>query len=320
LPNREAATLRTWLQEHPEIQIIIRDRSLAYAEAARSGVPQAVQVADRFHLLQNLREAVERTLIKRHPILRKAAQEISPRYQTEQMLKAEGLIEALLTPAAIGSQKVQAWRQGCRARRLARYEEVKRLKQQGISISQIGRQLGLDRKTIRNFLRAESFPERQGPKPRSIQIGPFAEYLKRRWQEGCHNGEQLYREIRQQGFKGGAVIVRRYVQKWRGRAPEVIQKLQMLPDFPTPSPRQAAWWLCLNDDRLQEREREYVEALTRISPEIKTVRELTKEFQQLVKQRREASFDQWRERVAQSELRELKSFADAPATRNPLAP
>ena len=94
LPNREAATLRTWLQGHPEIEIITRDRSLAYAEAARSGAPQAVQVADRFHILQNLREAVERALVKQHPVLRQAAQEISPRYQTEQMLKAEGLIES----------------------------------------------------------------------------------------------------------------------------------------------------------------------------------------------------------------------------------
>jgi transposase len=67
LPNREATTLRTWLQGHPEIEIIMRDRSRAYAEAARSGAPQAVQVADRFHILQNLREAVERTLVKQHP-------------------------------------------------------------------------------------------------------------------------------------------------------------------------------------------------------------------------------------------------------------
>jgi transposase len=146
LPNREATMLRTWLEEHPEVEIITRDRSLAYAEAARSGAPQAVQVADRFHLLQNLREAVERTLIKRHPVLRKTAQEISPRYQTEQMLKAEGMIEALPTQAATDNQKVQALRQERRARRLARYEEVKQLKQQGISINQVARQTGLDRK------------------------------------------------------------------------------------------------------------------------------------------------------------------------------
>jgi transposase len=310
LPNREAATLRTWLQGHPEIEIITRDRSLAYAEAARSGAPQAVQVADRFHLLQNLREAVERTLVKQHLVLRQAAQEISPRYQTEQMLKAEGLIESLSDRVAPVNQKTQALSQQRRARRLARYEEVKRLKQQGLPIKQIAQQLGAHRRTIRNFLRAESFPERQAPKPRATLMDPFVEYLKKRWEDGCHNGAQLYREIHRQGYKGSATALRRHLRKWRGTVPEVIRKLRLLTDFPPPSPRQAAWWLCLDEDRLEKQEKEYVAVLTRLSPEIHTLRELTWEFQQLVKQRQEARLDQWRETVVRSGLGELKSFAE----------
>jgi transposase len=310
LPNREAATLRTWLQGHPEIEIITRDRSLAYAEAARSGAPQAVQVADRFHILQNLREAVERTLVKQHPVLRQAAQEISPRYQTEQMLKAEGLIESLSDRVAPVNQKTQALSQQRRARRLARYEEVKQLKQQGLPIRQIAQQLGAHRRTIRNFLRAESFPERQAPKPRAILMDPFVEYLKKRWEDGCHNGAQLYREIRGQGYRGSATALRRHLRKWRGTVPEVIRKLRLLPDFPPPSPRQTSWWLCLDEDRLEKQEKEYVAAMTRLSPEIHNLRELTQEFQRLAKQRQEARLDQWRETVAQSGLGELKSFAE----------
>jgi transposase len=303
-------TLRTWLQGHPEIEIITRDRSLAYAEAARSGAPQAIQVADRFHLLQNLREAVERTLIKRHPVLRQAAQEISLCYQTEQMLKAEGLIESLSDRVAPVNQKTHALSQQRRARRLARYEEVRQLKQQGLTIRQVAEQLGAHRRTVRNFLRAESFPERQTPKPRASLMDPFVEYLKKRWEEGCHNGAQLYREIRRQGYRSGEVVLRRHLRKWRGAIPEVIRNLRLLPDFPTPSPREVSWWLCLDEDRLEKQEREYVEALTRISPEIKTLQELTKEFQQLVKRRQEPGLDQWRERVARSGLGELKSFAE----------
>jgi transposase len=311
LPNREAATLRTWLQGHPEIEIITRDRSLAYAEAARSGAPQAVQVADRFHILQNLREAVERTLVKQHPVLRQAAQEISPRYQTEQMLKAEGLIESVSDRVAPVNQKTQALSQQRRARRLARYEEVKQLKQQGLPIKQIAQQLGAHRRTIRNFLRAESFPERQAPKPRATLMDPFVEYLKKRWEDGCHNGAQLYLEIHRQGYRGSATALRRHLRKWRGTVPEVIQKLRLLPDFPPPSPRQAAWWLCLDEDRLEKQEKEYAAALPRLSPDIHTLRELTWEFKQLVKQRQEARLDQWRETVARSGLGELKSFAES---------
>src|SRR5262249_40802041 len=169
------------------------------------------------------------------------------------------------------------------------YEEVKQLKQQGLTIRQIAQQLGAHRRTIRSFLRSESFPERQTPKPRATLMDPFVEYLKKRWEEGCHNGAQLYREIRQQGYRGGDVVLRRHLRKWRGAIPEVIRNLRLLPDFPTPSPRQVSWWLYLDEDRLEKQEREYVEALTRISPEIKPLQELTKEFQQLVKQRQETS-------------------------------
>jgi len=118
---------------------------------------------------------VERTLVKQHLVLREAAKEISPRYQTEQMLKAEGLIKELSDRLAPVNQKALDLSQQRRARRLARYEEVKHLKQQGLPIKQIAQQLGAHRRTIRTFLRSESFPERQAPKPRPTLLEPFVE-------------------------------------------------------------------------------------------------------------------------------------------------
>jgi transposase len=266
LPNREAATLRTWLQGHPEVEIITRDRSQAYAEAARSGAPQATQVADRFHLLGNLREAVERTLVKWHPVLSRAAKEISPRYQAEQRLKAAGPIEVLPDQPTMSNQKAPSLKEARRARRVARYEEVRQLKQEGLPITQIARQTGMDQKTIRRFLRAGSFPERQAPKRRATLITPFVDYLQKRWEEGCHNAAQIHREIRQQGFRGNVVTVGRYLRKWREKVPEALRKLRLLPDFPAPSPRQVSWWLFLDDDRLEKQEKEYVQALVQLDP------------------------------------------------------
>src|SRR5262249_57126344 len=90
LPDREGSTLEGWLKSHPEVELIARDRALAYADGATKGAPQAVQVVDRFHLIKNLVEAFE-VLARRHSsAIREAALEVSPRRQTEMMLLAEG--------------------------------------------------------------------------------------------------------------------------------------------------------------------------------------------------------------------------------------
>ncbi|MBV8233474.1 MAG: transposase [Planctomycetaceae bacterium] len=72
LPDRDAETVAGWLQAHPGIELVSRDRSATYAQAATQGAPEARQVADRWHLLKNLREAVERVL-ERHSAVVDAA-------------------------------------------------------------------------------------------------------------------------------------------------------------------------------------------------------------------------------------------------------
>src|SRR5215813_3739220 len=95
LPDREGSMFEHWLKSYPEVELIARDRALAYADGATKGAPQAVQVVDRFHLIKNLVEAFEVFARPHSSAIREAALEVSPRRQTEMMLLAEGLLEAL---------------------------------------------------------------------------------------------------------------------------------------------------------------------------------------------------------------------------------
>ena len=308
LPDREGSTLEGWLKSHPEVELIARDRALAYADGATKGAPQAVQVADRFHLIKNLVEAFENLVRRRSFVLREAALEVSPRRQTEMMLLAEGLLEALPERMPKKSSAPSQQREQNRADRMARYEECRRLKQLGLSNHEIARRTGMCRETVRKFVCAEIFPERVTYPPRSQMTEPYAEYLKKRLKEGCRNAALLYREIKAQGYRGGSATVRRLMRSWKHQLPVRYQRLEGLPDFDAPAPRQAVWWL-LKPEELEPNQKEYVSELQRLSPEISSGLKLVKEFQSLLVGKQADRFDQWRLSTEQSGLKELQSFS-----------
>jgi transposase len=112
LPDREAASLTRWLKAHPGVEVISRDRALAYAEGASNGAPQAVQVADRFHLLKNLIEAFERVVQQHAATLREVARQVSPRRLSEQMMLAEGLLTGPLADSVSRHPSEGVWKLG----------------------------------------------------------------------------------------------------------------------------------------------------------------------------------------------------------------
>lgn len=174
LPDRSASTFAAWLKAHPGTEIISRDRSGEYAEGARQGAPHATQVADRFHLLRNLRDVVLR-ICKRHTqrIAQVAVPESAPVALTRLRLDRE------------------AARERTRDVMQARFEAVQQLATQGMNRSAIARALGLHRHTVRKYLASDVAPERRHTTRKTSALTPYQGYVLKRWQGGCRNARQI---------------------------------------------------------------------------------------------------------------------------------
>lgn len=196
-----------------------------------------------------------------------------------------------------------------RQQRLARYEQIKGLAQAGTPLAVIAQQLGLNRTTVRKYVRAESLPEFRHPYHKPNPAHCYADYLRQRWEAGCYNARQLYRELTGQGYQGSLKSLRKYLSPWRQKLPPQFQKMLSLPVFFPPAPRQAVWWLLKEKEQLTPEQQDFRVALSQVSPAITQAQEFVQEFRTLLRTRDAVGYDQWREKVAQSELKELQSFA-----------
>jgi transposase len=168
---------------------------------------------------------------------------------------------------------------------------------QSASQREIARNCGLGRQTVRHWVSAHSFPERR-PSSHSTTVDQYHEYLERRWQQGCHNAAQLWRELRDQGFAGQSRIVRDWIRKHCGSQ---RYRAGQQPSASTPrrsSPRQVAWLLL----KQPEDARSYLEELCRRSPEIATCASLAREFCRIIRQRDGAAWLRWRDAAPASPL------------------
>lgn len=299
LPDREPATLATWLRAHPGIAFVSRDRAGAYAEGARLGAPEAIQVADRFHLLRNVTDAVAQAL-ERHRRTVHAA--VPPLERPAPVPHHRGGPVARRVPVPRADAQRQ---QDARARRRTRYEQVVALWAQGLSKLAIARRTGVSRHTIIAWLGVGHFPERRQRVPRPTQLTPHAAYLRTRWDAGCHNASRLWRELRdERGFRGGLSTVREWILvHLRGGAPRV--PAAHLAQVAHPSPRRAAWLWCTPPEALQASEAAYVDAVCAASPALAEVRRLATAFRAMFATRDANALGPWLAAAEQSDLRSL---------------
>ena len=201
LPDRTAETLAEWLRGCPGIEAVARDRSTEYARGIALGAPKAMLTADRWHLLANMRQAVERWLHSAQARLRSLP--VPPN-------DGEPAAPARRDQAFRRSAPERAAGAESRARWQAHHAEVRRRHLAGETLLEIARETGLALGTVRKYARAETFPARTPHGPGPSILDPYLAHLERRLTEGCENGLVLWRELRGQGFPGGT----RQVHRW----------------------------------------------------------------------------------------------------------
>lgn len=290
LPDRSAESFQAWLRQQPRVRVISRDRSGIYAEGAQLGAPGARQVADRFHLFLNLSTAIERALEER-------------RHQLLLTVPAPQQVEAANSREVLRTRQ-RAWQQERRQRRLERYEEVIQRHRQGCSQKTISEVLHLDRRTIRRWIRAGAFPERQAPRRGPTKVHRFEAYLRQRWAEGCHNATRLFEELRRQGYPGSRGTVAQHVAKWRNSPPAVPpqHKRQI-------TPKQVAIWVTRPSGQLAAEQQESVDQLSAKCPDLMTLREFSAEFREILQSGQGKDLRTWILRAEHSGIGPLVRFA-----------
>jgi transposase len=289
LPDRTIETVRSWLATHPGVQVICRDRSASYAEAARLGAPNAIHVADRFHLWKNLAEAVEKTVLQHRALLPEPPPPTSP---------AQPLSQPPVT---------------CEPRRSGRLSDrvrehhtaVHALVKDSVGLRAIARQLGLARNTVRRFAGARDADELLvGQWTGRVSIlDPYKPYLDQRYAEGCTVARRLFEEIRQRGYPGQEQVVRRYLHELREAFP------RKAPPRRKPSVRDVTGWITRHPDRLDADDAQQLKEILARVPALASTVEHVRAFAELMNNLRGHQLKDWITRVQQDQIPALQAFA-----------
>jgi len=314
LAERTADTVAQWLREHPGVEVIARDRSQAYAEGARQGAPAVTQVADRFHLLQNLREALDQVFLTHEHAL----EAVNTLMRQQPVLLPEGAI-AVPVPPPVETPTPAQQRAGQRqARRQALHTQVWALHHQGWTAPAIAQHVGLSLRTVQRDLRSATFAGRKRRSDRGDSIlNPYKPYLLERWNAGCYTAMRLFRDLRQRGYAGGYGVVAasaRRLRQAQGLPPGHRCARQPLPAVAEPpwqplTPRRATWLVLRRETKRTDTETQQLTALRAQQAEVAEAMDLAQDFATLVRQRQPTQRDPWLQRATTSAVDAVRRFA-----------
>jgi transposase len=278
LPDREVGTVEAWLSMHPEIEVISRDRGGGYGRAATNAAPQAVQVADRWHLMENASAAFLDAVRRSMRPIRQAlgAAVIDPTLLTcAERLQYEGHLRREEGRAVIGA-----------------------LANSGMSIKAIVRQTGRSRKLVRDVLRGgggDIF------RCRSSTLAPHLAWLDAEWSAGCRNGAELWRRLRTLGFRGSMRVVAEWTTRRRRS-----ESLDANVPRKIPPARLIGRLMLAERDNLSRPDATTVATIERAVPGLATSRDLVERFHQVIRTRAANALSAW---ITDAATSALASFA-----------
>jgi Transposase len=282
-------------------------------------------VADRFHLLQNLRHAIEQQLSRaQRPCL-----QVEPS-GTVDLPEPPGLIHRYGPPEVTEHRHlVEA---GRRARSRADFDRVKKLRAEGKSLADIVRETGFNWRTVHKWTRLEAMRPRATMAPKPTTPSGFSAYLARRWNEGCTMGKQLLAEIRPLGYTGSLTHLQRLLNSWRRAhfaaaigipVPQATAALHEPAAHAVPPIVAAA--LCIKPrGLLTEAQAAKVDRLKETSSDFATMRQLAMRFRGILKGSDTEPLDGWLSEAASSGIHGMRQFAatlrqDLAAVRNAIS-
>jgi transposase len=265
LPDREPASVEAWLAHHPEICVISRDRGGGYGQAATRAAPQAVQVADRWHLMENASAAFLEAVRRQMRPIRLA-------------LGTTNIDPALLTHA----ERLQ--HEGY-LRREEAYEVIRTLAAAGTPIKEIVRRTGRSRKLVRDIVRGgggDVF------RCRSNILEPHLVWLDTEWSAGCRNGAELWRRLQTTGFRGSLRVVTEWASRRRRAERAGRETLRKIP------PARLLSRLMLSErDQLTREDAITVASIERGVPVLVPARCIVERFHKMVRDRDPDALPAW---------------------------
>jgi transposase len=296
LADRKAETAQAWIEAHPEIELVSRDRGEEYAAAARKGAPQAIQTADRFHLVKNLAEAVQKALASCSTQIRK------DRKAMEATVAPEPVEPSLPSHVTSNGQPYSAHQ----TERYERYQQVVALRDQGVKLKEIAKRVGLGVRTIQGWVTQSDYVETNYYHKHHSRYDAYAAYVQQRWNEGCHNIQQLWREIKARGYPHSASALRKQLGAQQGKKKADLTPASSLDHLEA---KTAVWLFIRPITDLDRSEQAELETLRQASETVETIYQLVQEFLRMVRKRKGLQLENWLAKVRASPIPELHRFA-----------